>query len=266
RHSGGHRKGVGEPRGIADHVFSRFESMKYRACAGLRVSEIGLGCAEMGMRYGAPGRRPTRVLTDNEALTLVEKAFACGINFFDTAPGYGDSERLLGRALACLNAEAVVATKCGPFSSAQLALPRSHLQAEITMQLRRSAARLGSSRLVLLQIHNADLALLRDSPIPEVLSTLKREGSIRALGLTIYDCAAGQFAVRSGLFDAIQIPFNVLDRGMGCLLESASRMGVGVVIRSVLLKGVLTDAAQDLPEWLAALRCASLDLRRYAAM
>ena len=117
------------------------DKMKYESLGntGLLVSRLCLGAMTFG-----DGQGPFKAIGavgQKEADTLVNATIEGGINFFDTASGYGDSERLLGRALACLNAEAVVATKCGPFSSAQLALPRSHLQAEITMQLRRSAAR-----------------------------------------------------------------------------------------------------------------------------
>src|SRR4051794_13421454 len=104
--------------------------MRYRRLGrtGLNVSEIGLGCAEMGMRYGTPGKRPAKQLSSPEARVLVESALKCGINFFDTAPGYGESERLLGSVLKELGARALVATKCGPFSPAQLAQPRVQLQ------------------------------------------------------------------------------------------------------------------------------------------
>ena len=89
--------------------------MKYRALGrtGLTVSALSLGTVSLGVDYGiaAPGGfgRPA----EDEAIRLVRAAIDCGVTLIDTAPAYGDSERIVGRA-AGRDPRVIVATKVNP--------------------------------------------------------------------------------------------------------------------------------------------------------
>jgi len=82
--------------------------MRYRMLGktGLKVSELSFGCASLGQSY-AGRKAPSR----KDAIRLLRKAYDAGINFFDTAPSYGDSEEILGEALG--DTDAIFCTKYG---------------------------------------------------------------------------------------------------------------------------------------------------------
>jgi aryl-alcohol dehydrogenase-like predicted oxidoreductase len=86
--------------------------MQYVEVAGVRVSKIGLGCWQFGSREWCYGRAYAR----DEAIRITNKALDLGINLIDTAEiyGFGQSERIVGRAIAGRRDEAFVATKIWP--------------------------------------------------------------------------------------------------------------------------------------------------------
>jgi len=97
----------------------------------LEVSAVGLGAMGFSHGYG-PGP------DEDEAIGLMRKAFDLGCTFYDTAEGYaaGEHERLVGRALAPIRNQVVIATKfhmAGPLSRAELSSQiRAHLDASLT--------------------------------------------------------------------------------------------------------------------------------------
>ena len=86
--------------------------MQYVEVAGVRVSKIGLGCWQFGSREWGYGR----AYAGDEAIKITDKALDLGINLIDTAEiyGFGQSERIVGRAIAGRRGEAFVATKIWP--------------------------------------------------------------------------------------------------------------------------------------------------------
>ena len=86
--------------------------MQYVDVAGVRVSKIGLGCWQFGSREWGYGR----AYAQDEAIKITNRALDLGINLIDTAEiyGFGQSERIVGRAIAGRRAEAFVATKIWP--------------------------------------------------------------------------------------------------------------------------------------------------------
>ena len=77
---------------------------------GLHVSELGLGSVSLGLAYGIPVPGDFGQPAAEEANAVIRRALDADINFIDTAPGYGDSERLLGNALP-KDPDLVIATK-----------------------------------------------------------------------------------------------------------------------------------------------------------
>ena len=217
---------------------------------GLHVSRMALGTVEMGIDYGiaAPGEfgRPT----ENEAVRLLEEAADAGINFFDTAPAYGESERLLGRALGHRE-------DC--FFATKVTIPQTgDVVAAIELSLRESGKRLQRDVLDIVQIHNATLDVLRSGEVTAALQNARQNGAIRFLGASVYAVDEALAVVNDGRFDILQVAYNILDQRMADRVFSAARRaGVGVLVRSAFLKGVLTDKAQHLPVGLELLRQAA---------
>jgi aryl-alcohol dehydrogenase-like predicted oxidoreductase len=116
--------------------------------------------------------------------------------------------------------------------------------------------------LDIVQIHNATAEMIEDGAITDALLDAKRRGLVRFLGASVYAEAAALAVIRSGQYDMVQVAFNALDQRMArAVLPAAEAAGVGVLVRSVFLKGALTPKAQWLPEPLAPLRDAALRAR-----
>jgi len=211
---------------------------------GLTVSALSLGTVSLGVDYGiaAPGEfgRPDEA----DAIALVRAARDCGITLFDTAPAYGDSERIVGTAVG-RDPRAIIATKVPASGSSQavIASIESSLRA-----LRRDA-------LDIVQIHNATPDTIDNRALTDALLDAKRRGLVRAIGASVYGEEAALAVIASGAFGVLQVALNALDQRMrDRVLPAAVAAGVGVVVRSAFLKGALTAKAQWLPEALAPVR------------
>ncbi len=209
---------------------------------GLRVSSIGFGTVSLGLDYGiaAPGEfgRPP----DEDSLALLRRAFSAGVTLYDTAPAYGESERLLGIALG---EGAVVATKVT-------------IGDEVAQSLARSCSRLDRPQLDLVQIHNATVEILRGGRLLDGLEEARARGQLRFIGASVYSEEQALAAIESGRIDVLQVAFSLLDQRMAArVLPAAEAAGVGVLVRSAFLKGALTAKAAHLPPPLAPLQRAA---------
>jgi aryl-alcohol dehydrogenase-like predicted oxidoreductase len=214
-------------------------SMAYRPLghSGLRVSVVGLGCNNFGVRIDAEA-----------ATAVVDAAFDCGINLFDTADfyGHGASEEVLGRALRGRRDDAVVATKFGlpmPGTPPHEALgSRRYVRHAVHQSLRR----LGTDWIDLYQLHVPD----SETPLEETLSVLDdlvREGLVRYGGSSNFAAwevtEAAWIARTEGLepFVSSQNHYNLLRRGAEAeLLPACAAHGIGVLPFFPLANGLLT--------------------------
>lgn len=214
----------------------------------MSVSALGFGTVELGMDYGihAPGEfgRPS----DSTAVGLLRLAADNGVDFFDTAPGYGAAERLLGEALGDQH-EHVFATKVAiPGDARGLRLRGAELRGHVERSLETSRLALRRDTLDVVQIHNATLDVLAEGELAEVLLEARARGEIRAIGASVYSEAEALAAIGAGCFDVLQVAFNLLDRRMENRVFPAARdAGVAIVARSAFLKGVLTPRARFFP-------------------
>lgn len=211
---------------------------------GLNVSVVGLGAGPIsGLMTGTDTARQRAVL---------ERALAVGINWIDTAPGYGDgqSEISVGRALTELEAHAKfhVATKVR-LTVADLA----DVEGAVRRSLAGSFARLGVHCVTLLQLHNgitdkrgaiaASLApadVLDTGGVRDVFERLRSEGLIRFVGLTgTGEPAALGAVVDSGAFDTVQIPHHILGPADSDVLRRCQAQHMGVFAIRVFAGGAL---------------------------
>ena len=224
--------------------------MKYRALGstGLTVSALSLGTVSLGVDYGIAAPREFGRPGEDEAIRLVRAAIDCGITLVDTAPAYGDSERIVGRA-AGRDPRVIIATKVMPPHSAP-----SHLAAQIHTSLEKSLRALGRDVLDIVQIHNATRQMMDEGAVTDALLDAKRRGLVRVLGASVYGEEPALAVIRSGDYGVVQVALNTLDqRVMRAVLPAAGAAGHGVIVRSAFLKGALTPKAQWLPAPLASL-------------
>lgn len=183
----------------------------------LLVSQVGFGAY------------PISRLELPEAVRVVRRAYELGINYYDTARAYGDSEEKVGAALEDVRDEVILATKC-------------HLQTapEAKVLLKQSLRKLRTEVLDLVQLHgmgdlmNDEDALKRFLGPEGALQALKearQRGQIRFLGITGHRSRLLVKAIDTGEFDQILVPMNLFTREP-CeeLLSHAAKNDVGVVI------------------------------------
>lgn len=221
----------------------------------LRVSRLGLGTVELGLDYGInePGNfgKPA----EEQSIYLLNRAADSGINLFDTAPSYGCSEEILGKTFADKK-ECIIATKVN--------IPPDNIDAEkyITSSLTQSQKKLQRKYLDIVQVHNATSETFSNSDVFEVLVKEKNKGTIRYIGASVYDPENALVALDSGMVDVLQVAYNVLDQRMDDeVFDKAESLGIGILCRSVYLKGVLTERANWLPDSCAPLRKAVDNLK-----
>lgn len=220
----------------------------------LKVSALGLGTVELGMPYGLGLPAPP---PDAECIALLHRALDLGITYFDTAAVYGRSEELLGRAFAALSTRPVIATKAIIRSARrEIPLRGAALARHLEHSARQSLRRLGLEILDLLQIHAGSADSLTIGELFQVMDRLSARGLVRHWGATTYgEEAPLQALEHPQRFRTLQVAYNLLDRRLESRVFPACwEKGVGLVLRSIFLKGALSQRHSALPERLGPLR------------
>lgn len=212
--------------------------MKYRNLGrtGIKVSPYALGTL---MFAGSTGNAP------DESARIIHKAIDAGINLIDTADRYGDSEEVVGKALAGRRDEVVLATKAG-MPMGEGPNERGASRRWITTAVENSLRRLGTDHIDVYQLHRPD----PDTELEETLSVLTdlvRAGKVRAIGSSTTPAStlvqAQWVAERAGLqrFRTEQPPYSVLNRGIEReVLPVAQEYGMGVLVWGPFGQGLLT--------------------------
>lgn len=243
--------------------------MNYRTLGrtGLSVSALALGTVELGVAYGIPLPGESGRPTDAEGIRIVHAALAGGINYVDTARAYGESERVLGLALADRREQVVLASKVATQRGDGSIPTGSDLRRAMQASLEESLRQLGTDWLDIWQIHNVDAGVLGQAEtVAEVFAAAKHAGKIRWTGGSFYGAKLPQTALGYDLFDVMQVTYSVLDQRLADhFLSAAQAQNVGVVVRSVLLKGALTERADHLPPHLQTLIDRSRRFRQIVA-
>ncbi|WP_154858301.1 aldo/keto reductase [Cyclobacterium xiamenense] len=231
---------------------------------GITVSELAFGGVEIGMPYGPGVRSETDMLQEKEALSLLRTALDAGVTFYDTARMYGRSEYLMGKAFRNRRQDVQLCSKCRHLRDASGRLPASAaLESRIRSSVAESLSALGTDYLDVLLLHQADEEILAHETICRVFQDLQKEGLARAIGASTYSPAESEWAIRSGIWQVVQLPYNLLDQRQDAVFGLASEKGVGLVVRSVLLRGLLTERGKDLQAPLAAIET---HIRGYATL
>lgn len=209
---------------------------------GIHVSAIGLGTVKLGRTQGLKYPSPFDLPSDEQAADLLRTAAELGINLVDTAPAYGTSEERLGELMACNDwfggrSRWIVSTKVGEEFDGE----RSHFDfspAAVHASVRRSLKRLGVNYLDIVLIHSSgeDERILRHSGAVQALNELRRDGVIRAAGMSSKTFTGGMLAIDVGL-DVVMLTLNAADNEQLPVVLEAGRKGVGVLIKKGLASG-----------------------------
>lgn len=211
---------------------------------GQRVSEIGLGCWQLGgSDWGA--------LDDQNALEILNAAADEGVNFFDTADVYGGgrSETLVGRFLSERAGEFFVATKLGRMPDLY---PDQYTEDGVRAATEASLRRLGVETLDLTQLHCVPPEVMKRGEIFEWLRALRDEGKIRAFGASVETVEEADLCLGVEDLCSVQVIFNLFRQQVAdAFFDRASKSGIGVIVRLPLASGLLAgkmSANQKFPD------------------
>lgn len=219
--------------------------MEYRTLGrtGLSVSRLSMG-----------GLFVASFATELEkGKQAVHRALELGVNYIDTAPGYGNSEEVLGYALDGVRQPFVISTKFGgrpqPFD------PRD--KSQLLFSIEESLRLLKRDYIDMLIIHEPDRPGQYDwwtdwhnlaGPVLEVLDDLKRQGIIKYTGLGGTTCSELAYLCRTGVFDVVLAAYNysmLWQEAALDLLPSARSQNMGIIIGSPLQQGALARKYED---------------------
>ncbi|MBZ0296694.1 MAG: aldo/keto reductase [Anaerolineae bacterium] len=220
--------------------------MQYRKLGrtGFDVSEIGFGAWAIGGSWGPQD--------DQDSVKALHRALDLGVNFIDTAAGYGDgkSERIIGEVLKARadTSPIYVATKTpplpgkwppSPYCDVDERYPESYLRESVEERLRN----LQTDSIDVLQLHTWTRAWNQNPKPFDVLKTLQAEGKIRAIGLSTpeHDQNSVIELMRRGYLDVVQVIYNIFEQEPAAeLLPVAQEYNVGIIVRVAFDEGVLT--------------------------
>ncbi len=220
--------------------------MKYRQFGntGWSISEISFGAWAIGGDMWGPQN-------DDESVKALHKAVDLGVNFIDTAQGYGKghSEELIGKFLKERREEIFVATKIPPVEGTVWPPPQeqdiliSYPEGYLTKQCEISLKRLQRDYIDVLQFHTWAAAFnTRDEWFNE-LSRLKEQGKIRAIGVSVHDTTPdsviGSLALNK--VDSVQVIYNIFEQYPEWnLFPVAQHFAAAIIVRVPFDEGALT--------------------------
>ena len=192
-----------------------------------------LGRTKLEICKDAFGALPIQRCSMDDAVKILQKALDGGINFFDTARGYTDSEEKIGRALSHRRNEFFIATK-------------SHARngEELEQLLDTSLKNLKTDHIDVYQFHNPGFVPRPgdDKGTYEAALRAKEKGKIRFIGVSYHKLPLAKEAVESGLFDTLQFPFSFLSNESEInLTKLCMEKDVGFIAMKALSGGLITD-------------------------
>ena len=216
---------------------------------GRKVSRIGFGGAVAGLKNYLHEYDPSSDTSFAGVVKALQKAYELGINYFDTAAGYGNhqSERMFGEGLRGVKPEEIfLATKIS-----------GRTGDEAKKSVEESLKCLKRDYVDLIQIHGNSYkkeetdSILGPGGLLETMEDMKRQGIVRYIGFTSEDNNDGMYRlIQSGRFDSIQMCYNFIfqhgyepSRPFGSLME-AENYGLGIATMRALTSGTFQNWIQ----------------------
>lgn len=214
-----------------------------------KLSRFTIGTVQIGMTYGIDTLgKPS----DKEAQSILKYGLDSGINIFDTAPDYGDSEEIIGRFLSSHKSDTYIVTKLDCHYDKDIWENKEIISRKIREDFNLSCRKLGLDKIPVYLVHNAPAAFKNNAIVLDVLNEIKSEGKIGAVGVSLYTGDELKRCIDDKRVEVVQIPFNILDRRlvMSGLLDMAKKGGLIVFARSTYLQGLLLMEPERIPKYL----------------
>ena len=195
------------------------------------MKKVRLGATDLMVTKTSFGALPIQRIPVEESTKLLQAAFAAGINFYDTANAYTDSEKKIGIALGDVRKQIIIATKTAPASLEEM---RRHLD--------QSLCDLRTDYIDIYQLHCSP-KLFRpgeEDGVYDWMLEMKRQGIIRHISITAHKITVAEEAAESGLYDTLQYPFSVLagEREIR-LVQKCAEKDVGFIAMKAMAGGLI---------------------------
>lgn len=205
---------------------------------GIMVTPLGLGTVKLGRNQGVKYPNSFNIPDDKTAANLIAHAKALGINLIDTAPAYGNSEQRLGKLLQGQRDDWIICSKVGE------EFENGHSSFNFTPEFvhqscLRSLQRLNTHYIDIMLVHSDgnDLHIINHYGILEVLADLKKQGLIRAFGMSTKTVAGGLLAAKQS--DVVMVSYNLEYQQEESVIDYCNAHHKGVFIKKAFGSGHL---------------------------
>jgi aryl-alcohol dehydrogenase-like predicted oxidoreductase len=199
------------------------------------MKTVTLGKTGIVVNKNGFGALPIQRITSSEAVRLLRKAYDSGINYYDTARWYTDSEEKLGSAFADVRDRIIISTKSGAQNAEGF-----------WKDLETSLRNLRTDYIDIHQFHNPAFCPRPGdaSGLYDAMLEAKRQGKVRHIGITNHRLAVAREAIDSGLYETLQFPFSYLatEPDLG-IVDMCARADMGFIAMKALSGGLITDSA-----------------------
>ena len=210
--------------------------MKFRKFSdtGWNISEVGLGCWQIGWSWGD--------VRDEDARSLLKEALDNGINFFDTSDMYGDgrSEKFLGELIKFTSEKIYVTTKLGRRTRGTN-YPGGYKHKHMEEFIDRSLVNLGIDCIDLVQLHCPPIEICKQKETYQLMDQLVKKGKILYYGVSVHTIADAIEAIKFPNVKSIQLVFNIFrQKPIEFFLREAGKRNIAIIARGPLASGLLT--------------------------
>ena len=210
--------------------------------------KLCLGTAQFGLDYGLTNS--SGQVQEKTVAHILESSSKMGIRWIDTAQVYGNAEAILGRQIPPESHYRII-TKLAPQSHAGFSADDISVWND---SFSNSCQSLGVQNIDTLLLHSyTDLLKPGGQILESWLNTLREQGKVKRIGVSIYD-AFDLHGLPTSFFDVIQLPLSLFDQRL--LLDGTihrlHEQGVAIHARSIYLQGLLLTPAEYWPNWIGS--------------
>ena len=202
---------------------------------GIDVSALGLGTVKFGRNEQVKYPQDFKIPGDQDVMRLMDLAWSLGINFIDTAPAYGMSEKRLGQLLGQRH-DWVIETKVGEIfenGRSHFDFSAAHTRESVENSLRK--LRRDFIDVVLVHSSGDDMNIIHQQDALAELDKLKQKGLIKAFGMSTKTVEGGLWVVEN--CDVVMATCNLEYNKEQAVLDKAKELNKGVVVKKGLLSG-----------------------------
>lgn len=221
--------------------------MQYTNIRGLSISKLTLGTAQLGMAYGIANK--CGKLDSTACFKILRTAAEKGVNSFDTAELYGDSEEVLGNyfsAIECSGNNNVITTKF-KIDSVEDSSP-GNIEKQVYKHVEKSLQHLKIRKIPVYMLHSARDISIYESVVPLTLEKLKKEQLIGKAGVSVYTSDDVDEMLKDDIFEVVQVPMNIMDHILinSGAVKRLKEKNIIVFVRSIFLQGLFFKNLDEL--------------------